>query len=583
MVHDQQGVGVAERARVPGPRTARSTEVLEPIRRRRRRAWPPPTRSVGHGTPSGCGGSGTRRSVTGGTLLREGFARTACHPGPVLQARNLRIEAGGTTLLDGVSFTVRARDKVGLVGRNGAGKTTLLKVLGGAARRPAGVVHRTGGLGYLPQDPRLDGVPDDVTALTHVLSGPRPRRGRRPHREAAAGHGGGPVRAQPRPLHPGRGAVPASTAATRPRARSAASPPASAWPTTASTCRSARCRAASGAGSSWRASSSPAATLLLLDEPTNHLDTDAKDWLLGFLRGLPRRPARDQPRPRPARRGHHPRAPPRPGRPTRTIGTMVEYKGTYSQYLAQREPRTRSAWPSRPPRRPRRSTGCRPSSTASAPRPRRRRWPTASRSGSTASRPAGSRARARRGRCELRFPEPPPAAAARCSRSTDLAKAYGDHDVFEDLDLRRRPGRAPLVMGLNGAGKTSLLRILAGVHRGRRRRRSRSGIGVSVGYYAQEHEGIDAGPHAARPHARPSSHGLDETELRGAARHVRPHRRQGVPGRRHALGRREDEARARPARRRPAQPAAARRADQQPRPGVARGDRARARPTGRAR
>ena len=59
----------------------------------------------------------------------------------MLQARNLRIEAGGTVLLDGVSFTVQARDKVGLVGRNGAGKTTLLKVLGDAAAPAGGSVQ----------------------------------------------------------------------------------------------------------------------------------------------------------------------------------------------------------------------------------------------------------------------------------------------------------------------------------------------------------------------------------------------------------------------------------------------------------
>ena len=47
-------------------------------------------------------------------------------------------------------------------------------------------------------------------------------------------------------------------------------------------------------------------------------------------------------------------------------------------------------------------------------------------------------------------------------------------------------------------------------------------------------------------------------------------RRDGLPGRRHAVGRREDQAGAGPARRRPPQPAAARRADQQPRPAVAR-------------
>ena len=66
---------------------------------------------------------------------------------------------------------MRARDKVGLVGRNGAGKTSLLKVLGGAADPAAGLVDRSGGLGYLPQDPRLDGVDEATTGLRHILSG----------------------------------------------------------------------------------------------------------------------------------------------------------------------------------------------------------------------------------------------------------------------------------------------------------------------------------------------------------------------------------------------------------------------------
>src|SRR4051795_11267282 len=47
-------------------------------------------------------------------------------------------------------------------------------------------------------------------------------------------------------------------------------------------------------------------------------------------------------------------------------------------------------------------------------------------------------------------------------------------------------------MGLNGAGKTSLLRILAGVSDADAGD-VRFGVGVSVGYYAQEHEGIRAG------------------------------------------------------------------------------------------
>jgi len=49
-----------------------------------------------------------------------------------------------------------------------------------------------------------------------------------------------------------------------------------------------------------------------------------------------------------------------------------------------------------------------------------------------------------------------------------------------------------LVMGLNGAGKTSLLRILAG-QSDPNAGSFRLGHGVSLGYYAQEHEGIRAG------------------------------------------------------------------------------------------
>src|SRR5437764_6582843 len=91
--------------------------------------------------------------------------------GWVLQARSLSVEVGGRLTLVEATFTVRAGDKVGLVGRNGAGKTSLLKVLGGETQPAAGTVLRQGALGYLLQDVRPEGAGVDATALSHVLSG----------------------------------------------------------------------------------------------------------------------------------------------------------------------------------------------------------------------------------------------------------------------------------------------------------------------------------------------------------------------------------------------------------------------------
>jgi ATPase subunit of ABC transporter with duplicated ATPase domains len=43
-----------------------------------------------------------------------------------LDVRDLSVEVGGKTVVSDLSFTLRAGDKMGVVGRNGAGKTSLL-------------------------------------------------------------------------------------------------------------------------------------------------------------------------------------------------------------------------------------------------------------------------------------------------------------------------------------------------------------------------------------------------------------------------------------------------------------------------
>jgi ATPase subunit of ABC transporter with duplicated ATPase domains len=73
-----------------------------------------------------------------------------------------------------------------------------------------------------------------------------------------------------------------------------------------------------------------------------------------------------------------------------------------------------------------------------------------------------------------------------------LAKSYGGPVVFDDVSFTLGRGERLMAMGLNGAGKTSLLRILAGESEPDRGT-MRQGTGVSLGYYAQEHEGIVPG------------------------------------------------------------------------------------------
>jgi ATPase subunit of ABC transporter with duplicated ATPase domains len=74
-----------------------------------------------------------------------------------------------------------------------------------------------------------------------------------------------------------------------------------------------------------------------------------------------------------------------------------------------------------------------------------------------------------------------------------LTKSYGGGPpVFEDLAFDVGRGERLLILGLNGAGKTSLLRILAG-EAAADQGEVDWGHQVTVGYYAQEHEGIRTG------------------------------------------------------------------------------------------
>ncbi|MGR7025855.1 ABC-F family ATP-binding cassette domain-containing protein [Geodermatophilus sp. URMC 62] len=82
---------------------------------------------------------------------------------------------GGRVLLDDVSFRVGEGARAALVGENGAGKTTLLRIVAGDLVPESGTVSRSGGLGVMRQF--IGSVRDDTTVQRFLvdLSGPAVR------------------------------------------------------------------------------------------------------------------------------------------------------------------------------------------------------------------------------------------------------------------------------------------------------------------------------------------------------------------------------------------------------------------------
>ena len=403
----------------------------------------------------------------------------------MLQARSLSVEVGGRLTLVDASFTVAHGDKVGLVGRNGAGKTTMLGVLSGHRPAHGGTVLRRGALGYLSQDPRTAATTTGagITALDHVLSG----RGldqlavtiekRRlaleedPSEANVARHaravdafelaGGWAAEAEVRRIAAGLG-LPAD--------------------------RVDRPLAVLSGGERRRVDLArilfAGSDLLLLDEPTNHLDTDAKMWLKGFLasyRGALLVVSHDL--------GLLDEA------ITRVLhlddGRIVEYKGTYSQYRRSREAdevRLTKVAAAQAGEIKRLST------LADSMRGQtQRRARTAKSIDHRVSRLRDSAISGpqRERTLSLRLPAPPRAPRV-VLEVEGMAKSYGGPPIFDDVSFDLGRGERLMIMGLNGAGKTSLLRVLAGEAEADAGS-WRLGNGVSVGYYAQEHEGIVAG------------------------------------------------------------------------------------------
>lgn len=82
---------------------------------------------------------------------------------------SITVEFGGNALFENVSFLIKEKEKIALIGRNGAGKTTLLKLIAGEMSPTRGSISRPKNLtiGYLPQHIKVN---DSKTVREETLT-----------------------------------------------------------------------------------------------------------------------------------------------------------------------------------------------------------------------------------------------------------------------------------------------------------------------------------------------------------------------------------------------------------------------------
>ncbi len=71
----------------------------------------------------------------------------------MVSVQNLSVEFSAVPLFDNINYVINRKDKIALVGKNGAGKSTMLKIIAGLQKPTSGCVAVQDGItiGYLPQ------------------------------------------------------------------------------------------------------------------------------------------------------------------------------------------------------------------------------------------------------------------------------------------------------------------------------------------------------------------------------------------------------------------------------------------------
>jgi ATP-binding cassette subfamily F protein 3 len=391
----------------------------------------------------------------------------------MLQLKDVVKQFADQVVLSHVDWHVRPSDRVGLCGENGAGKTTLLRLLARQSEVDAGVVQLARGttIGYLPQEgleysgntlftevrsalAELLSVEAELQRLEEKIS----RKAEQVEldryaelQEVFRQRGGYTIEAEIGRVLKGLGFADAD------------------WQKP--------CEHFSGG---WQMRIALAKlllqrpNLLLLDEPTNHLDLPARDWLEGYLSTYPHavilvshdRFFLDQVVTRIVEIWH---------------GQLTDYPGNYSRYLVARDERVSAL----------RELKSRQDDEIA----RLEAFINKFRYNANKAALVQSRVKQldkierielppERKKIGFTFPTPPKGGRLSVSLS-GVSHGYGDLSVLEEVELSVERGEHLALVGANGAGKSTMMRLLAGVEDPLRGERE-AGHNMVMAYFAQD-------------------------------------------------------------------------------------------------
>jgi ATPase subunit of ABC transporter with duplicated ATPase domains len=402
----------------------------------------------------------------------------------VIVASSLTIEIGDRMLVSDASFVVGTGEKVGLVGRNGTGKSSFISIIVGEPTpqlRHRGNVRLLGSFGYLPQSPVAGGLGLEPTGFSHILSAR------------------------------GLDVLDDALGAAR---KAMADDPSEAnielftdlqdkFQTNGGyEAESIMARLADGLGLRQELLLEEIESLsggqrrrvdlmrvlfqepelMILDEPTNHLDRSAKRWLLDELERFPGALLVVS---------HDLKLLDRSISKVLNISNqkLTEWKGNYSKFEAlheadQSQRERASVLEQREIKRL--------STLADSMRGQtEKRAKIAKNLDRRVERIEGQRTQVDKRDKASRFRLPtPPRSGVTPVEISKLAVRYGSNEVLSNVNFHAGRGDRIVIIGRNGAGKSSLLRCLAGVQQPSNGA-IEFGANVALGYFAQEHEQID--------------------------------------------------------------------------------------------